>query len=60
MMKNTGGRKSRWIVPLNNMAWIRIRIDPELLSGSGINHSGSTTLESANQIGVENLCIYSY
>ena len=31
---------------LNNKGWIRIRMDPELLSGSGsgINHSGSTTL----------------
>ena len=32
---------------LINIGWIRIRMDPELLPGSGfrINHSGSTTLE---------------
>ena len=31
------------------MGWIRIRMDPELLpgSGSGINHSGSTTLNES-------------
>ena len=37
---------------LNNMGWIRIRIYPKLLagSGSGINHSGSTTLHSGDAL----------
>ena len=47
---------------LNNMGWIQIRMDPELLTRSGtrkiqswirirntVNHSGSTTLEKGSQ-----------
>ena len=29
---------------------IRIRMDPELLPGSGINHSGSATLDETEEI----------
>ena len=45
--KKTWGRKSRQIVPLNNMGWIRIRMYSELgnfKAGSGISHFGSETL----------------
>ena len=57
MQEEWSGRKSQGLfmiefqvffyyfhIYLNNTGWIRIRMDPTLLPGSGINHSGSTTL----------------